>query len=97
MFFLLYWTLKVIGYFLMALYLAAFLAGLIMWTIARVAVRLLLALVLHLLGRRPAAQVDDLHRDRVGAAEGEDVPVQVSPLLDQEFTPALRAYLVGRH
>jgi hypothetical protein len=98
MFFLLYWTLKAIAYFLMALAFVAYLVGLVAWTVLRVTMRVTATLVLRLLARGPRAARD---QDALQSPTGEDqVPVRDADRVgvdDGGLTPALSLYLVDRH
>lgn len=95
MFFLLYWTLKAIAYFLMALAFVAYLVGLVAWTVLRVTMRVTATLVLRAAGR-PRARREG---EELAAADREDE----HPVLDTRsvgadgLTPALSLYLVDRH
>lgn len=96
MFFLLYWTLKIVAYFLMGLFFAAFFVGLVMWTLLRVIVSALF----HLFAGRPVARRDE-PVDQPAARE-DQIPTFGSYRVSVDddrggMTPALEQYLVERH
>jgi hypothetical protein len=92
MFFFLYWVAKAVILFLAGVFLAAYFVGLLLWTITATSLR-----VVYHFARRPRPGGDRLDG---GLAGGEHQDAELGAHgggLDEELSPVLHDYLVGRH